>query len=225
MVLRISSDGAYVRIPIQSYISSSPANAITLQSSLITNGDAGVILSWSKGDINLEYAPPPPSDFGMAVIAGTSVNIINAPSVPGQLMGVIPVLQRSDGSFIGKVGVGSQTNPQYDMVAFDASGSTLWSVPNEFPQIATSDGGVIGKSGTIYDQNGSAVGGSGGLPIYSWRGNDDPFARWVCRRAEVENAPAPVFDYKEAIKYTKSQCWNGKEVKRGDHFAVVVQES
>jgi hypothetical protein len=44
------------------------------------------------------------------------------------------------------------------MVAFDASGSTHWIVPNETPQIATADGGVIGQSGITYDQNGSATG-------------------------------------------------------------------
>src|SRR3982074_2133811 len=53
----------------------------------------------------------------------------------------------------------------------------------------------------------------------------DPLARWVRRGVEVENAPAAVFDYKEAIKHTKRQCRNGKEVKRRDHFAMVAEES
>ena len=44
------------------------------------------------------------------------------------------------------------------------------------------------------------------------------------RGVEVENAPAAVFDYKEAIKHTKRQRWDGKEVKRCDHFAMVVEE-
>jgi hypothetical protein len=44
------------------------------------------------------------------------------------------------------------------MVAFDASGNTRWIVPNETPQIATADGGVIGQSGMTYDQNGNATG-------------------------------------------------------------------
>jgi len=33
-----------------------------------------------------------------------------------------------------------------------------WIVPNETPQIATADGGVIGQSGITYDQNGNATG-------------------------------------------------------------------
>ena len=44
------------------------------------------------------------------------------------------------------------------MVAFDANGTVLWSVANETPQIATAGGGVIGKSGITYDQNGNATG-------------------------------------------------------------------
>jgi hypothetical protein len=67
-------------------------------------------------------------------------------------------LQRQDGSFVGVAFVGDQWANFYDlvpyMVAFDASGAVLWSVPNEEPQIATADGGVIGKSGITYDQNG-----------------------------------------------------------------------
>ncbi len=44
------------------------------------------------------------------------------------------------------------------MIAFTSFGSTLWTVPNDTPQIATADGGVIGASGTTYDQNGKANG-------------------------------------------------------------------
>jgi hypothetical protein len=44
-------------------------------------------------------------------------------------------------------------------------------VPNDEPAIATEDGGVIVKSGIIYDQNGAATGQVGSLPIQSWRGN------------------------------------------------------
>jgi hypothetical protein len=54
------------------------------------------------------------------------------------------------------------------MVAFDASGNVRWVVPNDQPQIATADGGVIGQSGTTYDQNGNATGQLGALPTYAW---------------------------------------------------------
>lgn len=57
------------------------------------------------------------------------------------------------------------------MVGFDSSGTIRWIVPNEQPQFATDDGGVIGQSGITYDQNGNATGHTAPLPIYSWRGN------------------------------------------------------
>jgi hypothetical protein len=56
------------------------------------------------------------------------------------------------------------------MAAFDASGNVRWSVPNEYPQIATADGGVIGQSGITYDQNGNATGQINRV-TYSWTGN------------------------------------------------------
>src|ERR1700730_7232050 len=52
----------------------------------------------------------------------------------------------------------------------------------------------------------------------------DPLARWVRRGVEVENSSAAVFDHKEAIKHTERQCWNGKEVKSRDDFAMVFEE-
>jgi hypothetical protein len=42
-------------------------------------------------------------------------------------------------------------------------------VPNENPQIATADGGVIGQSGTVYDQDGRAT-GMVDTPTQSWLG-------------------------------------------------------
>jgi hypothetical protein len=107
----------------------------------------------------------------MAIITGTSASIINAPAVPGQVTLVIPELQAQDGSFVGAVGVGDSNNPQTNMVAFDATGNVRWVVPNETPQIATADGGVIGQSGITYDQNGNVTGTSqdpGG--VTNWQG-------------------------------------------------------
>jgi len=49
------------------------------------------------------------------------------------------------------------------MIAFTVASSTLWTVPNDTPQIATADGGVIGASGTIYDQNGIVTGQTAAL--------------------------------------------------------------
>jgi hypothetical protein len=145
---------------------------------LISNADAGVVLTWSltfgaNGNLTTQ--------FGMAITTGTSVNVVSGPSVPGQqtshpddgtatgLNPVVPVLQREDGSFIGSVLF--QTNPQQtNMVAFDSNGNVLWVVPNETPQIATADGGVIGQSGTVYDQNGNVTGQTNNA-IQSWRGD------------------------------------------------------
>ena len=56
------------------------------------------------------------------------------------------------------------------MTAFTASGQQLWSQSNDAPKIATSDGGVIGASGTTYDQNGNVDGQVANLPTYSWKG-------------------------------------------------------
>ena len=56
------------------------------------------------------------------------------------------------------------------MVAFDASGNARWMVPNEIPQIATADGGVIGQSGITYDKNGNATGQTI-LAVPSWNFN------------------------------------------------------
>jgi hypothetical protein len=53
------------------------------------------------------------------------------------------------------------------MIAFDASGTARWIVPNETPQIATADGGVIAQSGITYDQNGNAT-GQVNMATYSW---------------------------------------------------------
>ena len=108
-----------------------------------------------------------PTQYGMAIMTGTSVSIVNAPSVPGQTAfsgdnsPVFPVLQAEDGSFIGSY----QTN----MVAFDQAGNVRWMVPNEYPLIATPGGGTIGQSGISYDPNGSATGQSGnpsGVPAW-----------------------------------------------------------
>jgi hypothetical protein len=96
--------------------------------------------------------------------AGTQY-VISGPLVAGQTGPVQPVLQAQDGSFVGTVG--TNTGAGY-MIAFDATGNVRWAVPNESPQIATADGGVIGRSGITYDQNGNATGQLGGLSTPSW---------------------------------------------------------
>jgi hypothetical protein len=73
------------------------------------------------------------------------------------------VLQAQDGSFYG-------TDNNGNMISFSQSGNVIWSVPNDYPQIATADGGVIGASGITYDNQGRAN-GQGALPgTPSWQG-------------------------------------------------------
>src|SRR5205085_11652925 len=87
------------------------------------------------------------------------------PEVPGDAGGFVPVLQAQDGSFVGTY----HTEGYVNMISFDATGSVRWIVPNEYPQIATEDGGVIGSSGVTYNQNGSATGQNA-----NWNGSQSP---------------------------------------------------
>jgi hypothetical protein len=81
----------------------------------------------------------------------------------------VPVLQAQDGTFVG-TGSDNYGNPY--MISFDINADVRWMVPNEQPQIATAGGGVIGQSGTTYDQNGNATGMMAGLPVQSWTMNE-----------------------------------------------------
>ena len=72
---------------------------------------------------------------------------------------------------MGTVVVETNGFPLHSMVAFTLSGQLLWSVPNDTPQIATADGGVLGASGTTYDQNGNVTGQIGNVPIKGWFGD------------------------------------------------------
>src|ERR1700727_280432 len=92
------------------------------------------------------------------ISSGGSVSLATL-NLPGQQGPIQPTLQRADGSYLGTV----STSGGSSMIAFTHA-STLWTVPNDTPQIATADGGVIGASGTTYDQNGNANGQVGNLP-------------------------------------------------------------
>jgi hypothetical protein len=167
-LFRVNSAGANDTIDVKDWSAPSGADFVPAAYSIITNADTGVLLSVSDNE-----------SYYFATTTGTSVSIANAQLVPGQAPPngvsqqslISPVLQREDGSFIGTW--------QSTMVAFTASGSVLWVVPNETPQITTEDGGVFGKSGIAYDQNGNAVGQTP-LYIQSWYGyayQDGPVTR------------------------------------------------
>jgi hypothetical protein len=147
-LLRVNSSGAYDDFGQIAEWPGAGGDILDPNVGMITNADQGILLTWSAGW------------GGMALTAGTGVSLVNPPAGPGG--GVVPILQAQDGSFVG-----SYYN---DMIAFDASGTARWIVPNETPQIATADGGVIAQSGITYDQNGNATGKMGSLATYSWLG-------------------------------------------------------
>lgn len=162
-----------------------PASPLPLQ--MITNADQGTLLSWeadtpaycASATSNAQGVPPTctsqvaaASTFAVATTKGTSASTPFSVNIPRQSTPLYPVLQTQDGSYAGYVGIGPSPGvaTQYNMVAFNRSGSTIWSVPNDYPQIATEDGGVIGSSGITYDSQGRAT-GQGALPgTPSWQG-------------------------------------------------------
>jgi hypothetical protein len=166
MVLRVGTDGTYSNREVKSW--SNPNGTRSWNGGLISNVDQGVVATWEVIEIvdpfNTALDEP---YFGMALASGSGATVVrdNGPMVSGQQSAVLPVLQAQDGSFVGKV-----VTDGWAMVSFDAGGAVRWVAPNDEPAIATADGGVIGKSGIIYDQNGAAAGQLGALPTYSWKG-------------------------------------------------------
>jgi hypothetical protein len=101
---------------------------------------------------------PTASTFGFATTVDTNIAYSGSMSTL-----VAPLLQAQDGSFYA-------TDYNGNMISVSQDGNVIWSVPNDYPQIATTDGGVIGASGVTYDNQGRAT-GQGALPAqYSWTG-------------------------------------------------------
>jgi Bacterial Ig-like domain (group 2)/IPT/TIG domain/Beta-propeller repeat/Galactose oxidase, central domain len=135
--------------------SSSSSSGVAL-GTLLTNADQGVVMSGSvctssscTGQLSAFNAG------GMTSTVSTQVPLD-------------PILQRSDGSFVGFAG--------NNMAAFDLSGNVEWSVPNYSPLMVTAGGGVIAQSTdglttSTFDANGNAIGQLGNLPTYSWNAN------------------------------------------------------
>lgn len=152
----------------------------------MTNADTGAVLSWQAdsgyycasatgngGPVLCNTGVPPVSTFGLATTSGGNVVSKSVERLPGQASPIAPVLQGQDGTFYGTVGIGPSpgTVTQTNMIAFDSSGRLKWSVPNDSPQIATADGGVIGASGVTYDSNGNVTGQLASFLTQSWTGN------------------------------------------------------
>ena len=188
-VLRVDSEGNSKKIDVKqwtsNYLSQYQAygqfnqfnTTVTTQSapvpnlnvsSPITNADTGSAFGW-QADASAFCASetnhvcsdnvPAASSFAFAVTAdGSQASVVNTSTF------LNPVLQAQDGTFYG-------TDSTYsNMIHFNLSGNTLWSVPNEYPYIATADGGVTGYSGINYDSQGRATGQTS-TPIQSWTGN------------------------------------------------------
>ena len=138
------------------------SNAMT-----ITNADQGTVLSW-EADTTAYCASATNGVCSTQASAGTTYGFATTEDTNVAYSGststlVSPVLQAQDGSFYG-------TDNNGNMIAFSSSGNVIWSVPNDYPQIATADGGVIGASGITYDNQGRAN-GQGALPgTPSWQG-------------------------------------------------------
>ena len=191
-LIRIGTDGNFSNIAVQSWESQTvsqsgypyPSSSVTAGAApyvpsvgqnrndwsvqMITNADQGVVLGWSAilpgycasqtGNVcNKQVATTTTYGFARTLGATLAYSGSTAP-------GVFPVLQAQDGSYYGADGNG-------DMIRFTQYGNTIWSVPNDSPQIATADGGVIGSSGITYDSNGNAD-CQIGLPIQSWTGSE-----------------------------------------------------
>jgi hypothetical protein len=172
MLKRVGTDGTASDIDVQdfdqktvqsSYGGSQPTTVTTGTElnnvQVITNADQGVALGWSAATV----CPPPSrgqnvcapvTNYGFATTVGASASSFNVPTA------AYPVLQAQDGTFYG-------TDNNGNMIRSTQSGATLWSVPNDSPQIATADGGVIGYTGITYDNQGRATGQSNVLTT-SW---------------------------------------------------------
>ena len=180
-MLRVELAGDSSKIALEDLSSSTFAGASYSESvsnasmpSLITNSDQGALASYAISSSSLSEVNGVQTSsysnvaFHLATTSGASMTSkVQMAGVPGQQHAAQPVLQHQDGNFIGTV----STSAGSSMIAFTPSGNTLFTVPNDTAQIATAGGGVIGTSGTTYDQNGNANGHLSQLPTYSWTHN------------------------------------------------------
>ena len=179
-LLRVDSSGAYDNINIYDWTGVISDLFPLWGLSMITNVDQGILLTWADQELDNDFWSPK-----MALTMGAGATLVSAPQPPG-VESVFPILQAQDGSFVGTY-LDADTGTNY-MIAFDAAGNARWIVPNDAPQIATADGGVIGQSGITYDQDGNAT-GMIGVPILSWTGNA---YQWGGPASEVFSSPIDV---------------------------------
>lgn len=146
---------------------------------IITNSDQGVVVSWTIGTDN--YCAQETVSNGQSACAAyvdtrfeAHLTTMTGGSIATDAAWaddrfIQPLLQLSDGSFVG--------NSDDGMANFDAAGNVKWDVPGYSPQMATADGSVIaqsadGSSNVTFDSNGNATGQLADFPQYqSWFGD------------------------------------------------------
>ncbi|HUI75386.1 MAG TPA: kelch repeat-containing protein [Candidatus Acidoferrum sp.] len=177
-ILRVGTSGDSYVIPVGEWSSGSnngffstsqsapvPNAYALVESTPITDADKGILFTW-EADVPAYCAfqsggtesgcVDETITYSMARIAGSALAGESTTMIPGQTSPIQPVVQLQDGSFAGTI----STDGGYSMLGFDSTGKVNWSVPNDYPQMATSDGGVVGGSGTVYDESGNAYGQS-----------------------------------------------------------------
>jgi hypothetical protein len=221
MLMRVGTDGSTSKMDVKDWTATSQSTGTIdqstttqsgdfpqLQAQVITNADEGVVLSWGypeeeyctsythtdyyNGCNNEAWIP---AQYGLATTSGGSLASLTTTNIPGQVSGITPVLQAQDGTLVGTVALG--TSSTTSMIGFDSSGNVKWSVPNDTPQIATADGGVIGASGITYDSNGNTT-GKATVDVQSWtsylyQGSSQAF--WPISATPVIPATPPSFSF------------------------------
>jgi hypothetical protein len=182
MLMRVGADGSSSQIDVKDWESKQIEQTIVggastavqtgvvpnlPEAQMITNADQGTVLTWEAdapaycasgtyGFVTCNTQVAAASTYGFATTVDTNVAYSGNTLTP-----IYPALQAQDGSFYG-------TDNNGNMISFSQYGNVIWSVPNDYPQIATADGGVIGASGVTYDNQGRANGQIANLPIQSW---------------------------------------------------------
>ena len=173
-LMRVGSAGDSYEITLGDWDGINGTSSVPSVPNLITNADQGVLASYEV-DTSVNYGGTSQA-FYLATTSGAGVaSNVQVTIAPGQTVPVQPVLQRADGSYIGTV----QTQTGNPMIAFTASGNTLWMGPNDTPQIATSGGGVIGSSGTTYDLNGTGNGQTVSLVQHLTQSSGGQWPGWL----------------------------------------------
>jgi hypothetical protein len=164
---------------------------------IITNADQGILLALFDPKFPYcasTYNEPDypfgtitsgcvPGVFNYEMITTSGSSVTSRVTLPSTIDYINPILQAQDGAFYGVV---EYTGSEFGNLAkFDTSGNVLWSKPNYYALMATSDGGVIAQTeypytssgvpfysgpAITFDANGNQTGQISNLPEFSWKG-------------------------------------------------------